>query len=724
MRDITRRFVLGTAALTGPLLSAGPALAAAQRPKMPAFTGGAVYFRKSNPPPEEWARDYKSAADLGMNAFRHWFMWAAIETAPGVYDWADYDRQMDLAAQNGIRTIIAIHDGNAPEWMYRKFPQMRYLSSDGLAEDSVHSGSSATGGFPGLCLDNAEVRDALGRFITALVNRYRNHPGLWGYDLWNETAGHGGVPPHVYCFCQGSQARLRDWLKKRYTTLEAVNKAWHRYSYASWDDVTPPHNYDGYAESLDFLQFRIENAYDLFDWRIALIKQLDPDHLITCHGTAYTLNTHGTSTNDEWRAAKRVDAYGFTWIASRQGNAPWKQFCAVDLVRGGARGKPFWHTEATGGPLWLQPQLTGRPREDGRDTSPEDLRLTHMMSCAGGATGIFYTRMRGLLDGPLYGAFGLFAMDGSKTAQADMAGRLIRWGNAHPELWQSRPVRGEVGLLFAEESEFFNVIQQKSSDFYYQSMRGAYQAFFDNNIQPDFVAPENIDEYRLLYVAYPVMLRSETVARLIRFVKNGGSLICEGFPAYFGDAGHVGEVQPNYGLDQVFGCRQANVEFDPDISDNMQLEVRDRKIHGRFFRQDYSLAGGTAIGRFEDGAIAAVENRSGKGKTVLIGTYPGAGYYLHHDVAAKDLYSGFLDWAGVAQTVKTNNAQVQARLHSGNKAYLWITNPTSKEQAVTATLIRDIAQAKDIWGQRPIMTMGKSLSLSLPAKDAAVIELG
>ena len=119
-----------------------------------------------------------------------------------------------------------------------------------------------------------------------------------------------------------------------------------------------------------------------------------------------------------------------------------------------------------------------------------------------------------------------------------------------------------------------------------------------------------------------------------------------------------------------------------------------------------------------------MENRTGKGKTVLIGTYPGAAYYMHHDVAAKDLYSGFLDWAGVVQNVKTNNAQVQARLHGGNKAYLWITNPTSREQSVTATLARDIAQAKDIWAQRPIVTSGKSLTLSLPAKDAAVIELG
>ena len=44
----------------------------------------------------------------------------AIEVAPGKYDWRDYDRMMDLAAQNGIRVIIAEFITAAPEWMFRQ----------------------------------------------------------------------------------------------------------------------------------------------------------------------------------------------------------------------------------------------------------------------------------------------------------------------------------------------------------------------------------------------------------------------------------------------------------------------------------------------------------------------------------------------------------------------------------------------------------------------------
>ena len=44
----------------------------------PIFPYGAVYFRKSNPPEQDWERDHKTAAQIGMNTFRHWFMWSAI----------------------------------------------------------------------------------------------------------------------------------------------------------------------------------------------------------------------------------------------------------------------------------------------------------------------------------------------------------------------------------------------------------------------------------------------------------------------------------------------------------------------------------------------------------------------------------------------------------------------------------------------------------------------
>ena len=144
------------------------------RELLPAFAYGAVYFRKSIPPREDWERDYRTAAEDGLNLFRLWFLWSAIEVAPGVYDWEGYDRQLDLAAEHGLKTIIAEMIPAAPEWAFRAFAHARFGTRD---SQRVHSrvpsgtlgvgGSSATGGFPGLCLDNDDWRAGAERFLTA-----------------------------------------------------------------------------------------------------------------------------------------------------------------------------------------------------------------------------------------------------------------------------------------------------------------------------------------------------------------------------------------------------------------------------------------------------------------------------------------------------------------------------------------------------------------------------
>lgn len=693
---------------------------------MPTFPYGAVYFRKSNPPEQDWARDHQTAARIGMNTFRHWFMWSAIEVAPGKYDWADYDRMMDLAAQNGIKVVIAELITAAPEWAFRKYPHARYLASDGSIVHSSIGVSSATGGFPGLCLDNPDVHAAAEKFLSALVEHYKNHPALLGYDLWNENTYSGGAPRRMFCYCDATKRKLRDWLKGRYGALDKLAKTWNRSSYASWEDVEPPYDFNGYADSLDWLEFRIDDAFDLLRWRTKLFRSHDPKHLIAAHGVAGTLESLPSSTHHEWRSSAEVDLWGVTFVASRKGDEPWKQYQALDLVRGGSNGKPFWHAEAQAGPLWMQPQVINRPRDDGRIADENDVRLWNLVSAAAGATGILYPRWRPLLDGPLFGAFGAFGMDGSVTPRAEMAGKFARWANSHPEIWKSHPVQGDVGLLFVPESELFNYVQQGDTNFYAQSVRGAYQAFFDSNIQPDFVSLNDIAKYRLIYLPYPVMLKQDTVAKLRAFVERGGTLVSEGLPAYFGDHGKVGATQPNYGLDQLFGARESYVEFTPDLLDKLTLEVNGFNINGRYFLQEYQPAGGTVAGHYANGHPAAIEHQAGSGRTLLVGTFPGGGYYLQHSPAAKAFFASLLAKAGITPQLQTDNPKTQARLHTGaGGTYLWVTNPSRTPATVTVSLQSGTSfrKATDLWGDREIALQGRKLTLALPPRDGAVVKL-
>ncbi|HTX38975.1 MAG TPA: beta-galactosidase [Bryobacteraceae bacterium] len=692
----------------------------------PVFPFGAVYFRKSNPPEQDWERDHKTAAQMGVNVFRHWFMWGSIENSPGKYDWRDYDRMVELEAQNHIKVVIAEMTANsAPEWMWDKYPQARRIASDGSESYPTVSPSSATGSAP-LCLDNEEVRSQAEKFLTALVERYRDSPAVLGYDVWNE----GAVQQ---CYCPATQAKFREWLKAKYGTIEALGRAWHRYSLSDWESVHPPHNTAGYPDSLDWLAFCRDDAMHLLRWRTDLIRRLDQRNKITAHGT-------GVLTEIEWRTVADVDSYGYTWVASRHANDPWMQFQVVDLVRGASRGKPFWHAEATGGPLWMQPQVTGRPLEDGRSSDEKDVRLWSLIDMAAGASGILFTRWRPLLDGPLFGAFGPMGMDGSVTPRAEMAGKLARWSNAHADIWKSRPVKGDVGIVFVQESEDFNSVQSSSSagggrgataasataaGAYTQSAQGAYQAFFDSNIQADFVSIDDIGEYPLIYLPFPEMLKKTTADKLRDYVAKGGKLVSEGCPGYFGDGGTAGTIQPNLGLDRLFGARETYVQFTPDLLGKLTLTVKGKEIGGQYFLQEYQPAGGQAVGQYANGHIAAIENTFGAGKTLLIGTFPGGGYFKSHTPAMREFFAGLLAWAGIEQQVQSSDAQVKARLHKGaTGTYLWVINPTRMARTVKITLPSTFQRAVELWQESSQANIsGNTLTTTVGDRDAAVIRL-
>ena len=703
---------------------------------------GAVYFRKSNPPREDWLRDYRTAAEDGLNAFRHWFLWSAIEIAPGVFDWDDYDRQLDLAAEHGLTTVIAELLTAAPEWAWRQLAHARLVDREGRPAQSVYSHSCATGGFPGLCLDNPDACELAERFLRALVERYREHPGLGAYDVWNEC----NVPP-AYCYCPATAERFREWLRERYGDVRAVARAWQRHSLADWADVQPPRTLAPYPDVLDWLQFRIDNAYRLMRWRVDLVRSLDTTHPVTAHGVALTLSNLADGACHEWRAAAEVEAYGFTWVASRRGNEPWKQWHAVDLVRAGARGTPFWHAEAQAGPLWMQPQVTGRPREDGRISEPEDVRLWNLVSFAGGATGLLYPRMRPLLDGPLFGAFGAYGMDGSRTPRSEMVSRLARWATApeQVDLWSARPVTGELGIVIVPESQVFCYAQQGATDFYAQSARGAYQGFFDVGIQPDWVLIDHIDEYEVLYVPFPTMLPVSAAERLRGWVERGGTLISEGCPGYFGDRGHVGTVQPNHGLDALFGAREAYVEFTPDLLGELELEVGSRTVPGGIYLQAYAPTTGQATGhyvgagagRYGAGQVAVVDHQYGRGRTRLVGTFPGYGHYHRPSADSRGFFADLVEWAGVDPHVRVSSTDgagaggatgdILARLHAGSDCtFLWLLNHGRDDAEVTADLGASegsFSTGRLRWGDGPVEVAGRRVRARVGGRDAAVVEL-
>jgi beta-galactosidase len=221
------------------------------------------------------------------------------------------------------------------------------------------------------------------------------------------------------------------------------------------------------------------------------------------------------------------------------------------------------------------------------------------------------------------------------------------------------------------------------------------------------------------------MLKKATADKLRDYVVRGGRLVSEGVPGYFGDGGSVGIIQPNLGLDQLFGARESYVEFTPDLLNNLTLTVKDKQIGGGYFLQEYKLAGGQAVGQYANGHIAAVENASGSGKTLLIGTFPAGSYYRNHAAGTREFFAGLLSWAGINQHVRSSDSEVKARLHRGAaETYVWVVNPTRTSKSVRITLPSTFQKAVDLWQEssRPAVS-GNTLTVAIEDRNAAVIRL-
>ena len=193
----------------------------------------------------------------------------------------------------------------------------------------------------------------------------------------------------------------------------------------------------------------------------------------------------------------------------------------------------------------------------------------------------------------------------------------------------------------------------------------------------------------------------------------GGKLVSEGCPGYFGDGGTVGVVQPNLGLDEVFGARETYVQFTPDLLGKLTLTVRDKQIGGQYFLQEYQAAG-----------------RPGGGPVCQWAHRRGGAYARQRQDAADRHLSRAAATTGITRRERgssspacclgpasgsrceSSDAAVKARLHKGaGGTYLWVVNPTRTARNVKLSLPSPYQRAVDLWQEssRPTIS-GNTLS--------------
>ena len=139
------------------------------------------------------------------------FSWAKLEPEEGVYDFDWLDRILDKIWGSGIHVCLATPTTAQPAWLSTRYPEV--LPVDIAGRKRTH------GMRVFFCVNSLKYRERAAAIAEEMAKRYAHHPAL---AMWHVSNEYG-----TYCYCPTCQAKFRQWLKRRYGTVEELNKRWH-----------------------------------------------------------------------------------------------------------------------------------------------------------------------------------------------------------------------------------------------------------------------------------------------------------------------------------------------------------------------------------------------------------------------------------------------------------------------------------------------------------------
>ena len=592
---------------------------------------GAQYYRPPNPPAADWADDLRRMRDNGFDTVKFWACWSWMQPAPDRIDFGDLDRLMDLAADCHLQVVINTILENAPYWLEQAHPEARYRDADDRPIRLTAAMNTPGGGWPGLCFDNPPVRDAAHQFLTRLAERYREHPALRMWDVWNEPHLEPAsyFPDRMYCYCAGSLAGFQRWLMDRYESLRSLNETWAR-RYTDWAQVAPPRQFEAVPDLLDWRGYWFANVRQWLTGRAAAMRAADAAHEVMSHvalsGFTGQLATH---TLDEFTLTEPVDAFGTssfpTWL---MGDDPVEHLFNLDAARGAAAGKPFWQAELQG----------GRGRREGQRSTPHPgpdvLHLWMWNAYASGASGVMFWQWRPELLGPEAPGYGLCAPDGGLTGRSAAAARFAEVMSVN-DLTPWHPDPPSSALVVSRRTALLAYATDRTMDLYARAVLGAYRMLSDADVPVAILHEDQIEaggvpgHLTRLYWPMPAVSSDRLAAALAAFVQRGGSLLAEAGPGEYTPSGWR---RPRLPFAELFGIRAGET----DACGTIPVNLRDGgTLTGTWQRDSIAAVSAEVLGSFPDGTPAVTANRLGRGTAIRLGTVPSLAYYGRQDQASR-----------------------------------------------------------------------------------------
>lgn len=510
----------GRLAATAALVAAAvltPALAAGQAhgtlgPNGEIYVGADYY--PEHWPKERWDEDARLMKEAGFNVVRlAEFSWVLLEPEEGRFDFAWLDEAIAVLGRHDIQVVLGTPTAVMPAWLARKYPEALAMKADGTRV--------VWGGRKNNCFSDGTFRLLSERITRAMAEHYARTPALIGWQTDNEFSG-------TDCRCHRCRSSFQDWLKRKYGTLEELNRAWGTHFWGlklqAWDEVQIPDSRTGRwassnpSASLDWQRFTSWLNVRFQGDQVRILRSLCPSHFVTHNFMGLFQDM------DYFDLAKDLDFVSWdnypVFANWDKPGIPYGASLAADLMRS-LKAKNVWIMEQTAGPLGWD--------AFSRNTRPGEIRSIAYQQLAHGADGQLWFRWRTSTAGREQYWHGLLGHDGKPGRRYREAAQFAREYRGLQRALAGTSPRPRVAFIYDYDSLWALRIQPGyANNSYADALRRYYDAFFRAGVNVDLVPPgADLSAYKLVLAPELFVLPDAVAHKLVSFVEKGGVLLAD-----------------------------------------------------------------------------------------------------------------------------------------------------------------------------------------------------
>ncbi|MHB0937077.1 MAG: beta-galactosidase [Armatimonadota bacterium] len=647
---------------------------------------GAAYYPEHRDP-NRWVYDLDNMAAAAVNAVRVGeFAWVRFEPQPGTYDFAWLDRFLDLAHARGIGLLLCPPLRTAPAWLVEEDPSMLIVREDGVR---LEFGSRYT-----FCINHPRLRDQGLALAERMAEHYSSHPGILGWHLDNE---HGDEPD---CHCDRCKAKWQDWLRQRYTSIEALNEAWGTVfwglEFGHFGQVPTPRVTKAQpnpALLLAWRRFRSDCTVEMVGQQAGAVRKHTPQFVTTNNQALWNNRT------DYYDLARHLDVTGTNYYPPYGADG---RAIALGLAAcRGYKGQNFQLHELRSGSQNI-------PGAAGSSPAPGDVTRLTLHCVANGADAIFYFRWRICPFGAEQHWGAITDYDGRPTRVYDEVKSTGEGLRRLAPLLDDTEVVSEVAVLYDFPTRWLTetgVPLNVHRSFYLDHAKLLYRVARAQGMNCDAVGRNgDFARYRVLLAPPMPMVDDTLAARLSDYVAGGGTLLWHPWSGMKDADAKVYPERLHPTLAETLGVRAG--EYIALPPGGCALRRRGLGYEAGLYVDLYEPHGAEVEGELTTGWYAgkpAVFRHSfGKGVAITLATFPEERFYA-------DFLAGLFIERSVQPILSgiPPEVEIAERRTSNGRQLIFLLNYSDRPQAVPLTVpMRDQWAEEDLTGTAPLPPHG------------------